>query len=186
MPNRKHSVRLIELRETKTAIQSKNQANILQFFTFYTCSRKRIKDWVASTLQTKAFVSIIMNRYLHLFFFFYHFSSCQDDVVPGTRSIFDLKGVVKSNCQAALSDGVVSLTHLSVKEKVWCQSQIQELRGADLHDMSLSARAEMSDEHSSALALKFAGLCLLSNKVTDTVGHFHLDNCSLSLLYSVI
>lgn len=91
-------------------------------------------------------------RYLNLFlFFFYHFSSCQVDVVPGTQSIFGLKRAVKSNCQAALFDGVISLTHLSVKEKDCCQSQIRELRGADLHDISLSGRAEKFDEHSSAL-----------------------------------
>lgn len=71
--------------------------------------------------------------------------------MPGTRSIFGLKRAVKSNCQAALFDGAVSLTHLSVKEKDCCQSQIRELRGADLHDISLSGIAEKFDEHSSAL-----------------------------------
>lgn len=71
--------------------------------------------------------------------------------MPGTRSIFGLKRAVKSNCQGALFDGVVSLAHPSVKEKDGCQSQIRELRGADLHDISLSGRAEKSDEHSSAL-----------------------------------
>ncbi len=70
--------------------------------------------------------------------------------VTGKR-IFGLKSAVKSNCQAALFDGAVLLAHLSVKQKDCCQSQIQELRGADLHDISLSGRVEKSAEHSSAL-----------------------------------
>lgn len=93
-----------------------------------------------------------------IYIYFCHFSPCQVDVVPGTKSIFGLKRTVKSNCQAALFDGVVSLTHLSVREKDCCQSQIRELRRADLHDISLSGRAEKSDEHSSTLILNLQGM----------------------------
>lgn len=77
----------------------------------------------------------------------------------GTRSIFGLKRAVKSNCQAALFDGAVSLDHPSVKEKDGYQSQIQEWRGADLHEVSLSGRAK-----GVSAGLKTLHACLLGNK----------------------
>lgn len=60
--------------------------------------------------------------------FLNHFSFCQDDVLPGTRSIFGLKRPVIPGCQAALFDGAVSLLGLSVKQRGCCQSQTSELR----------------------------------------------------------
>lgn len=47
--------------------------------------------------------------------------------------MFGLKRAVKSNCQAALFDGVLSLTRLSVKDNHCDQNQIRDLKRADLH-----------------------------------------------------
>lgn len=58
------------------------------------------------------------------FYFLYFFPSSQDDLVPGKRNMFGLKRAVKSNCQAALFDGVLSLTHLSVKDNCCHKTQI--------------------------------------------------------------
>lgn len=101
------------------------------------------------------------------FFSLYHFPSCQDDILPGTRSISALKRLVKSNCQAALFDGAVSPAHLSLKVKDCCQSQIRELRGADLHDMSLSPGAGRLTCPIQA-CLKTYAVCLVSNATNRT------------------
>lgn len=101
------------------------------------------------------------------FFFLYHFPSCQDDILPGTRSISALKRLVKSNCQAALFDGAVSPAHLSLKVKDCCQSQIREFRGADLHDMSLSPGAGRLTCPIQA-CLKTYAVCLVSNATNRT------------------
>lgn len=69
------------------------------------------------------------SRCLYLLFtlFFYFFPSSQDDLVPRERIMFGLKRAVKSNCQAALFDGVLSLTDLSVKDNHCQQTQIWDL-----------------------------------------------------------
>lgn len=85
--------------------------------------------------------------------------------MPGTRSIFGLKMAVKSDCQAALFDGVVSLAHLSVKKKDCCQSQIQELRRVDLRGISLSGR-QRNLRSRVQLWFKICGARLLSKGVT--------------------
>lgn len=59
--------------------------------------------------------------------FVYFFPSSQNDLVPRKRSMFGLKRAVKSNCQAALFDGVLSFTRLSVKDNRCHQTQTWSL-----------------------------------------------------------
>lgn len=91
---------------------------------YLTAHMNQTDDWRQRRSCSFYFIQVSVSPF---YSFLYFFPSSQDDLVPRERSMFGLKRAVKSNCQAALFDGVLSLTDLSVKDNHCQQTQIWDL-----------------------------------------------------------